>query len=100
MLECGIKHAQRTSVYTMSERSLEASGAGARSGIPRWSGNGNGGGGRLARARQTLGEGGNGGLREEKCANAGIRECGDAGRKKFTAKPIPLLQEAREDAQQ
>jgi nucleoside-diphosphate-sugar epimerase len=34
------KHAQRTSVYTMSERSFEASGAGARSGSPRWSGNG------------------------------------------------------------
>jgi hypothetical protein len=33
------KHAPRTSVYTMSERSFEASGAGARSGIPRWSGN-------------------------------------------------------------
>jgi len=27
------------SVYTISERSLKASGAGARSGIPRWSGN-------------------------------------------------------------
>ena len=40
MRECGNKHALRTSVYTMSERSFEASGAGARSGIPRWSGNG------------------------------------------------------------
>jgi glycosyltransferase involved in cell wall biosynthesis len=37
--ECANKHAPRTSVYTMSERSFEASGAGARSGIPRWSGN-------------------------------------------------------------
>jgi len=39
MRECGNKHAPRTSVYTMSERSFEASEAGARSGIPRWSGN-------------------------------------------------------------
>ncbi len=33
------KHAPRTSVHTKSERSLEVSGAGASSGIPRWSGN-------------------------------------------------------------
>ena len=39
MLECVNKHAPRTSVFTQSERSFEASGAGARSGIPRWSGN-------------------------------------------------------------
>ena len=35
--ECVNKHAQRTSVYTMCERSFEASEAGERRDILRWS---------------------------------------------------------------